>query len=197
MKTKYNLSKLLIGVISVLLIASLLVGCNKANETAQESDENKEKTKIIIGATPGEDVTKKKEQFKPFIEYFESKTGYETELFTATDYASVVEAMRAGKVDIANFGPLSYVLAADVADAEAFAADYREGLGQFYEAYIIVHPDSGIEDIEDLKGKSFAFVDPVSTGGYLIPTLELMEHGIDPEVDFASTIFQGDMMHVL
>ena len=188
MKTKLKLSKLLIGVIAILLMASLLVGCNKANETAQEkaelkeSDENKGKIKIKIGTTPGEDIIKKKEEYKPFIEYFEARTGYEAEVFTSTDYASVVEAMRAGEVDIACYGPLSYVLASDVADAEAFAADYREGLGQFYEAYIIVHPDSGINDIEDLKGKNFAFVDPVSTGGYLIPTLELIEHGIDPYV---------------
>ena len=197
MKSKYKLSKLLIGVIVVILISSLLVACNEVNETEQdkgvlqEDSGNTEKVKIKIGTTPGEDIMKKKEEYKPFVEHLEARTGYEAEIFTSTDYASVVEAMRAGEVDVALYGPLSYVLAADVADAEAFAADYKEELGQFYEAYIITHPDSGINDIQDLKGKNFAFVDPASTGGYLIPTLELIEHGIDPEVDFASTVFAG------
>ena len=185
---RLGLSKLLVSFIIVLLMVNLLTGCNKTNDT---SGENNEKIKIKIGYTPGEDAIKTKERFKPFIEYFEARTGYEVELFVASDFAGVVEAMRAGKVDIASYGPLSYVLAADVAGAEAFAADYMEELGQFYEAYIVAHPDSDINNIEDLKGKNFAFVDPASTGGYLIPTLELMEHGINPEVDFASTVFAG------
>lgn len=187
----FKFSKLLVGIFIILLITNLLTGCGKTSTAAQENNGNKEKIKIKIGATPGEDIMKKRKQYEPFIEYFEKRTGYEAELFISTDYTSVIEAMRAGEIDIACYGPLSYVLAADIADAEAFAADYMKGLGKFYEAYIIVHPDSNINSIEDLKGKSFAFVDPVSTGGYLIPALELMEHGIDPNVDFMSTIFAG------
>lgn len=194
MVKKLRLSKLLVSFIVVLLMVSFLVGCSKSNKAAQNEigvQGNDEEVKIKIGVTPGEDAVKTKERFRPFIEHFEARTGYETELFIATDFASVIEAMRAKEVDVAFYGPLSYVLAADIADAEAFAAGYEEGLGQFLEAYIVVHPDSGINDIQGLKGKDFAFVDPASTGGYLIPTLELMEHGINPEVDFASTVFAG------
>ena len=108
---------------------------------------------LRIGATPGEDVAKISSRYEIFLKFLERKLGYKVELFTSTDYASVIEAMRSHKIDVAIFGPLSYVLAASVADAEAFASDYKKNTGNFYEAYIIVHPDSGIENMMQLKGK--------------------------------------------
>ena len=146
---------------------------------------------IRIGATPGEDIAKITSQYEVFLKFLEKKLGYKVELFTATDYASVIEAMRSKKIDVAMFGPLSYVLASSIADAEAFASDYRKNTGSFYKAYVIVHPDSGIENLTQLKGKKFAFVDPASTGGYMIPKLEMLNMGIDPDKDFASVIFAG------
>lgn len=146
---------------------------------------------LRIGATPGEDVAKISSRYEIFLKFLERKLGYKVELFTSTDYASVIEAMRSHKIDVAIFGPLSYVLAASVADAEAFASDYKKNTGSFYEAYIIVHPDSGIENMMQLKGKKFAFVDPASTGGYMIPKLEMLNMGMDPDNDFASVVFSG------
>lgn len=179
--------------ISILLICLILVMVvsTACKDSKLDSTGDSKRQVVKIGATPGEDMQKKKEQYEPFIKYFEEKTGYKVELFIATDYSSVIEAMRSGEIDIASFGPLSYVLASSVANAEAFATEYKEGLGKFYEAYIITHPDSKIDSIKDLKGKNFAFVDPASTGGYLIPTMEMINNGIDPEKDLGSTIFAG------
>lgn len=146
---------------------------------------------LKIGATPGENIELTRSRYELIANYLEMKTGIKTELYLATDYTGVIEAMRAGKIDIAQFGPLSYVLAHSVAGAEAFAKEYREGAGAFYTGYIISRKDSNINSIMDLKGHSFAYVDPASTGGHLIPRKEMIKKGIDPEKDLAETVFLG------
>lgn len=167
---------------------SVISSADKKEASPRQKQENKV---LRIGATPGEDVAKIASRYQIFLKFLEKKLGYKVELFASTDYASVIEAMRAKKIDVAIFGPLSYVLAASIADAEAFASDYKKNTGSFYKAYIIVHPDSGIENVTQLKGKKFAFVDPASTGGYMIPKLEMLNMGMDPDKDFSSVIFAG------
>jgi phosphonate transport system substrate-binding protein len=94
----------------------------------------------------------------------------------AADYNAVVEAMRTKHADIAAFGPVSYVQASERSGAEAFAMAVPNGdknLGG-YTSKIIVKRGSPIKGLKDLKGKTFAFVDPASTSGNYVPTLELM-----------------------
>lgn len=146
---------------------------------------------LKIGATPGENIELTRSRYELIAAYIEKETGIPTELYLATDFTGVIEAMRAGKIDIASFGPLSYVLAHQVAGAEAFAKEYREGDGASYTGYIITRKDSGINTIQDLKGRSFAYVDPASTGGHLIPRKEMIKKGIDPETDLRETVFLG------
>lgn len=146
---------------------------------------------LKIGATPGENIELTRGRYELISNYIEKETGIKTELYLATDYTGVIEAMRAGKIDIASFGPLSYVLANNVAGVEGFAKEYREGAGSTYTGYIIARKDSGINSIKDLKGKTFAYVDPASTGGHLIPRKEMLKKGIDPEKDLKNTVYLG------
>ena len=84
--------------------------------------------------------------------------------YTAGDYVSIVEAMRAKKVDVAWLGSFSYVLAVQEAGAEAFVAGVRKSTGKAsYTSLIFVRADARYQSVMDLKGKSFAFVDPAST----------------------------------
>jgi phosphonate transport system substrate-binding protein len=114
-------------------------------------------------------------------------------MFTATDYAGVVEAMKKKRVDIAWFGPLSYYLAEQEAGAEAFAVGMREGTNSSTYKSIIVTPcDSGIKTIMDLKGKSVAFVDPASTSGGLMPTFMVKQAtGMMPQEFFGKFTYSG------
>lgn len=146
---------------------------------------------LRIGATPGENIEVTRERYQHIIDYIQKHTGIQTELFLATDYTGVIEAMRAGKIDVASFGPLSYVLASDKAGAEAFAKEYRKGAGSMYTGYIITRADSDINDIKDLKGHSFGFVDPASTGGNLIPRMNMLKNGVDPDKDLTETTYLG------
>lgn len=79
--------------------------------------------------------------------------------------------MRKKRVDIAWFGPLSYVLAEQEAGAEAFAVGVRQSTGKStYRSLIVVPEGSTAQSIIDLKGQSVAFVDPASTSGGLVPS---------------------------
>jgi len=92
------------------------------------------------------------------------------------DYNAVVEAMRTKHADIALFGPVSYVQAAERSGAEAFviSAAFGDKKNSGYTSKIIVKKGSPIKTLADLRGKTFAFVDPASTSGNYVPTLEFM-----------------------
>jgi len=175
--------------LSLLLMVLLVAGCSSANSsTAKPTSEMKV---LRVGAIPAEDAQKTREAYKPLTDYLEKKTGLPVELFVATDYAGVVEAMRSKKLDIAMFGPFSYILAADKANAGAFVVETRKGTGNSYKSIIVANPNIGINSLEDLKGHSFAFVDPASTSGNLIPRSIFTSKAIDPEKDFKSVIYAG------
>ncbi|MDR1929703.1 MAG: phosphate/phosphite/phosphonate ABC transporter substrate-binding protein, partial [Treponema sp.] len=94
----------------------------------------------------------------------------------AADYNAVVEAMRTKHADIVYYGPVSYVQAAERAGAEAMVtpAIFGDKSRAGYTSKIIVKAGSPIKTLQDLKGKTFSFVDPASTSGNYVPTLELM-----------------------
>lgn len=127
--------------------------------------------KLILGLIPAENNEEMIKTFEPMRQYLEQKVGVPVQVFTATDYAGVIEAMRKNRVDVAWFGPLSYVLAEQEAGAEAFAVGVRKSTGlSSYRSAIVVPGNSPAKSILDLKGKSVAFVDPASTSGGLVPT---------------------------
>jgi phosphonate transport system substrate-binding protein len=92
------------------------------------------------------------------------------------DYNAAVEAMRTDHADIVYFGPVSYVQAAERSGAEAMVtpAIFGDKSQAGYTSKIIVKAGSPIKTLQDLRGKTFAFVDPSSTSGNYVPTLELM-----------------------
>jgi phosphonate transport system substrate-binding protein len=110
------------------------------------------------------------------------KIGCDVKVFVTTNYNAEIEAMRGGKLELGEFGPLGYVLAHQVAKAEAIAtfAD-KDGKPSTYWASIVTFPDSGLKTLEDVKGHSFAYSDPASTSGHLFPSYALRKNGIDPD----------------
>ena len=110
------------------------------------------------------------------------KLGCPVQLFVATSYTAEIEAMRNGKLEIGEFGPLGYVLAHQVAKAEAVATfGNADGKPSSYYASIVTWPGSGIDKLADVAGKSFAYSDPASTSGHLFPAFGLSKNGIDPD----------------
>ena len=104
----------------------------------------------------------------------EKLTGFEINTIKVTDYNAAVEAMRAGRADIAWYGGKTYIKAAEIADAEAFAAGVRPGeKNANYFAYFVVKQDSKIKKFSDIKGKVLSLNTIGSTSGDLIPQVEL------------------------
>ena len=112
--------------------------------------------------------------YTSLISIVENLTGFEINTIKVTDYNAAVEAMRAGRADIAWYGGKTYIIAAEIADAEAFAAGVRPGeKNASYFAYFVVKADSQIKSFSDVKGKTLALNSIGSTSGDLIPQVEL------------------------
>ena len=112
--------------------------------------------------------------YTSLISIVEKLTGFEINTVKVTDYNAAVEAMRAGRADIAWYGGKTYIKAAEIADAEAFAAGVRPGeKNANYFAYFVVRTDSQIKNFSDIKGKTLALNSIGSTSGDLIPQVEL------------------------
>ena len=123
-------------------------------------------------------------------ELLQKETGLHFKTSVATSYAAVIEAMGAGKVDIGWLATFSYILAKDKYDVELLLVVQRFG-SPFYRGQIMVRADSGINSLDNLQGKRFAFVDPASTSGHLYPKTLLLSKGLDPKTFFSKTIFAG------
>ena len=112
-------------------------------------------------------------------------------MFVTTNYNAEIEAMRNDKLEIGEFGPLGYVLAHQVAKAEAVAAfGDKAGKPDTYWASLVTYPGSGIKTVAEIKGHAFAFSDPASTSGHLFPAYGLRKAGIDPDKDIKA-IYAG------
>jgi phosphonate transport system substrate-binding protein len=149
-------------------------------------------SELVLGLIPAENNEEMIAKFEPMRAYLEGKLGIPVKLFTATDYASVIEAMRKKKVDIAWFGPLSYVLAEQEAGAEAFAVGVRSNGQSTYRSILVVPGDSPVQTLADLKGKNVAFVDPASTSGGLMPSYIVKQQtGLSAEEFFGTLSYAG------
>src|SRR5574341_595742 len=145
---------------------------------------------LRVGFVPAEDAQQVMQNAQPLVEILRRQLGMEIQPFVATDYTGVVEALRVGKLDVAFLAPASYVLAKNEANIKVILKSERKGV-PFYYAAIITRADSGIKSIGDLRGKTFAFGDPLSTTGHVFPRKMLKERGIDPVRDFKQILYSG------
>ncbi len=108
------------------------------------------------------------EDVAPVISYLEQALGREVRHFAATDYAGVVEALRNETADAGFMGPLQYVMAHHQAGATPIVGEVYGG-SPSYRSRIFVRTDSGIDSLAKVRGRTIAFVDPISSSGYMVP----------------------------
>ncbi|HAV3460328.1 TPA: phosphate/phosphite/phosphonate ABC transporter substrate-binding protein, partial [Acinetobacter baumannii] len=120
---------------------------------------------------------------KPLEMYLEKALGKKIELIVTTDYSSMIEGMRFGRIDLAYFGPLSYVLAKQKSKIEPFAAMQQKGTTT-YQSVLIVNKAAGINNITDIKKKAVAWGDKASTSSHLIPKSMLADKGLFAGKDY-------------
>ncbi len=156
---------------------------------APQADWPKELNFGVIPVESSDNVT---ERFGNLAQYLEKELGIPVKLQTATDYAGVIAAMQFKHIDLAYFGPKSYVEAAQRAGAEAFVMEIALDGSKGYHGVIITKKDSPIKNMEDARGKVWAFTDPNSTSGTLVPTVYFVkEMKIKPEEYFSKVIYSG------
>jgi phosphonate transport system substrate-binding protein len=146
---------------------------------------------VRFGVEPYDTAARLVPIYQKVGELIGDKLGCKVEVFVATSYNAEIEAMRNGKLEIGEFGPLGYVLAHQVAKAEAVAAfGTADGKPDTYWASIVTYPGSGMNTVAEIKGHSFAFSDPASTSGHLFPAYGLRKAGLDPDKDLRA-IYAG------
>ncbi len=138
---------------------------------------------VRFGVESFETAPKLDAQYKPFAAALGKALGCNVEVTITTSYNAEIEAMRSGKVEVAEYGPLGYVLANKVANAQAVAtfADKNNQPATYY-ASIVSWPGSGVTDLKGVAGRSFAYSDPASTSGHLFPAYALKKvANLDPD----------------
>lgn len=145
---------------------------------------------LVFGVVP--DSVDTETNYQPLMDYIAEITGKTVEYHESTDYAALIEAAVAGKVDVASFSGFTYVTAtnngAELTPISSIVTE--EGQEPGYYSQAIVPKDSSIASIKDFKGKKVCFVDPSSTSGYLFPSYNLIKAGIDPKTDI-TPVFAG------
>ncbi|MEO0341923.1 MAG: phosphonate ABC transporter substrate-binding protein [Pseudomonadota bacterium] len=128
-----------------------------------------------------------------FVEYIEAAYNVPAKPFTFKDYAGTMESFAGGNLDYTWFGASSYagLYLQDPEIAEPILTRMQPTGDTGYYSVMVARADSGIASIEDLKDKHLGFADPNSTSGFLIPSVELPQQGIDLEEYFSETSFNG------
>lgn len=150
---------------------------------------------LVLAFIPQENPEKLIGDIKVITAYLERELGVPVKGFVTHDHAAAVEALRGGEADISFMGALPYVLAHDQVGAEVILAEVYRGY-PVYHGRIFVRKESGIKTLQDLRGKSIAFADPVSESGYLYPLdifvrAGLLKAGEDPKRFFSTVYFAG------
>jgi phosphonate transport system substrate-binding protein len=165
---------------------------------------------ILAGPAPAADPTWPKEitfsllsteaanevirRWEPVLKQLEQDLGVKVKHVSASDYRGSIEALKFKKAEIGHLGPKAYVEASNnnYANVEPIVQIQQANGSLGYRSCLIVHSDSDIFSPEDIGGKTFAFNDPNSTSGYLVPSaFFLMEMGIDPKTYFSKLTFSG------
>ncbi|MEX8519188.1 MAG: putative selenate ABC transporter substrate-binding protein [Leptothrix sp. (in: b-proteobacteria)] len=145
---------------------------------------------LRVTAIPDESPTELARKFAPLAKYLEGKLGLKVEWTPVTDYAAAVETLVNRKVDLAWFGGFTFVQANVRSGGKVMPLVQREEDEKFRSVFI-TDAASGINKLEDLKGKTLSFGSASSTSGHLMPRSVLLAAKINPDTDLKRVSFSG------
>jgi len=160
-------------------------------DVPSEAKDQIDPSTLVFAYTPVEDPSVYAKVWEGFLKHMEAKTGKKVQFFPVQSNAAQIEAMRAGRLHVAGFNTGSNPLAVACAGFRPFAMMARKDNSFGYEMEIITYPGSGIEKIEDIKGKKLAFTAETSNSGFKAPSALLMsEFNMEAKRDF-EPVFSG------
>ncbi|HEY4027524.1 MAG TPA: phosphate/phosphite/phosphonate ABC transporter substrate-binding protein [Candidatus Dormibacteraeota bacterium] len=164
--------------------ALMLAACGGAASTSTASSDSAcpNNGTVRFAVEPYADAAQLQPLYQQVATLLSTKLGCTVKLTITNNYTAEVEAMRAKKLDVGEFGPLGYVFAHRVANAEPLVtfAD-ASGTPLTYYASVVTTPNTGITDLKGVAGHTFAYSDPASTSGHLFPAYGLKKAGVDPD----------------
>lgn len=175
----------------VLALALLTIAGSVTSAPAADSSWPREITFGLLSTENASEITRR---WGPIMAQLEKDLGIKVKSVTATDYRGTIEALKFKKAEIGHLGPKSYVEASNnnYANVEPIAQLQLANGSLGYRSCLIVHSDSDMFSPEDMAGKTFAFNDPNSTSGYLVPSaFFMMEMSVDPKKYFSKVTFSG------
>ncbi|MGE0762761.1 MAG: phosphate/phosphite/phosphonate ABC transporter substrate-binding protein [Bdellovibrionales bacterium] len=179
-------------------LALLLLGVTSCTKTKGELGSTQNPIKFFL--LPSVEHNVLEESGQAIKDYLEAHTKYKYKVSVPTSYIAVVEAFGSKRADVASLNTYGYVLAHQKYKAQARLTVIRNGQST-YQSAIIAHVKSGIKKLSDINGKRFAFVDPTSTSGYILPNHLFKENKIKPKQtiyaqrhdNVISMIYQGQV----
>ncbi len=174
-----------LAILSLVVFSMVLTACGPGKLGT-------EKNPIVWAVVPSGETERVVSGFEEVSKMIFDQTGLVVEPFVATEYAGVIEALCSDppKAHMASLATFSYILANEKGCAEAALVSVRFE-SPVYNGQIFVRADSGIESLADLKGKTFCRPDPLSTSGWIIPSITLKAAGVDPDADLAQIVDAG------
>jgi phosphonate transport system substrate-binding protein len=167
---------------SLLALTAVLASSLTLSQLALAQDRDPKRLRVAL--LPDENATTLIQNAQPLKQYLEATLKKEIELIVTTDYSSMIEAMRFGRIEVAYFGPFSYVLAKSKApNIEPFAVGIEKG-SPTYHSILIATADGPVKSVADIRGKPFAFGDQASTSSHLAPRAHLLKKGLEGDKDY-------------
>lgn len=169
---------------SVVLVSLFTISCSFKEPEVGSKD--RPFRMFFIPSMDAHQISKTADDLTSYLEKKMSQSlygkdkGFYIKSVIPTSYIAVVEAFGTNKADFAALTTFSYILTKDIKKYPVEAlVTFERGNGEaYYKSQIIVHKDSTIKSLDDLKGKKFAFTDPASTSGYILPNKLLKDHNV-------------------
>lgn len=183
--------------VSILLLALFLSACGNDSAEEESSTTGDTQEPFTIGVIPAQTEGEMQTAMDKLQTILAEELDREVEIEVYPDYNGVVESMNYDQIDMAYLGPLTYVIAEANSNAKAIITQLVDG-EPFYNAYVITHTDNPVASLDELLENpgevQFAFGDPNSTSGSLIPSIELQDRGVyesEQENEFETVRFTG------
>ena len=195
-----NFKKKFLALTLAFLMTASLAACGASDQDAAaadttaatgESNPGGEDGVFTIAYAPNESNTEAADARNGLADDLSSVLGCEVEEIQASDYNAIIEALRTGSADMAYMGSQALALGVERTNLEPIVMKAEDGDPEkaiYHSVFITSSANEDINSIEDIKGKTMAFVDPDSTSGNLVPTAEIIKAFPDEELN-------SDMLH--
>ncbi|MEA3341316.1 MAG: phosphate/phosphite/phosphonate ABC transporter substrate-binding protein [Chloroflexota bacterium] len=180
-----NIKQVLLVLVVALLAMGLMTSCGPKELGTEENP-------IVWVFVPSGETERVTSGAQSVVDLLHAETGLFFDVKVATEYAGAIEAMCADPAEahMSSLATFAAVMAADRGCAEAALLSVRYG-SPTYNGQFLVRADSGITDISQLAGKTFCRPDPLSTSGWIIPSIMLKAAGVDPDTGLAQVVDAG------